>query len=110
MTPGPSRAGSVVVELGEGIGVAIVYTAADLDGAEIEIRRSSRSWTGQHSQVRPRHLGAEVRYAAVFDCLEAGRYQIRLRRRAGDLAPDGFGVSGGRVTSLQVAQAGLVAG
>ena len=36
---GPSGPGTVVLELGADIGALILYTPADLDGAEIEISR-----------------------------------------------------------------------
>ena len=36
---GPSGPGTVIMELGAGVGALILYTPADLDGEEIEISR-----------------------------------------------------------------------
>ena len=72
--PGPSGPGTVVMELGAGVGALILYTPAGLDGEEIEISRDGVPRT--HSQVRPRHLPGQTRYAAVYPGLPAGRYTI----------------------------------
>ena len=54
---GPSGPGTVVLELGAGIGALILYTPADLDGAEIEISRDDDPGARRtHSQVRQRHM------------------------------------------------------
>ncbi len=76
---GPSGPGTVVLELGPGIGALILYTPAEMDGEEIEISRDGEPRT--HSRVRPRHMPGETRYAAVYPSLPAGRY-TRLARRA----------------------------
>ncbi len=73
-TPGPSGPGTVVMELGAGVGALILYTPASLDGEEIEISRDGAPRT--HSRVRPRHLPGQTRYAAVYPGLPAGRYTI----------------------------------
>ncbi len=71
---GPSGPGTVVLELGPGIGALILYTPADLNGEEIEISRGGEPRT--HSRVRPRHMPGQTRYAAVYPSLPAGRYTI----------------------------------
>jgi len=74
---GPSGPGTVIMELGAGIGALILYTPADLDGAEIEISRDDDPGARRtHSQVRQRHMAAVTRYAAVYPGLEAGPYTI----------------------------------
>ena len=87
---GPSGPGTVIMELGAGVGALILYTPADLDGEEIEIsggdepadpgsrRTHSRRTHSRrtHSRVRPRHMPGETRYAAVYPGLPAGRYTI----------------------------------
>ena len=72
--PGPSGPGTVVMELGAGVGALILYTPAGLDGEEIEISRDGVPRT--HSRVRPRHLPGQTRYAAVYPGLPAGRYTV----------------------------------
>ncbi|SRR5712691_8566792 len=92
---GPSGPGTVIMELGAGVGALILYTPADLDGEEIEIsggdepadpgsrrthsrRTHSRRTHSRrtHSRVRPRHMPGETRYAAVYPSLPAGRYTV----------------------------------
>jgi hypothetical protein len=93
---GPSGPGTVVMEVGAGIGALILYTPADLDGAEIEI--SLKTGTRTHSRVRPRQVPAGTRYAAVYPGLPAGCYTIWRdeRHRAGTVT-----VTGGQVTSCR---------
>jgi hypothetical protein len=73
---GPSGPGTVIMELGAGIGALILYTPADMDGEEIEISCDGPGSRRTHSQVRPRHLPGETRYAAVYPGLPAGRYTL----------------------------------
>ena len=75
---GPSSAGSVVLDLGAGIGALILDAPADLDGREIEISpaRDDASARRTHSQVRERRTGAGTHYAAVYPGLAVGDYTI----------------------------------
>ena len=98
---GPSGPGSVVLELGAGIGALVLYTPAELDGAEIEISRDDEPGARRtHSQVRQRHMAPATTYAAVYPGLPAGRYTIwreraqpgghrQHHRRRGQLAATG---------------------
>ena len=70
-----SGPGTVVMELGPDVGALVLYTPADLDGAEIEISREPGP-RRTHAQVRPRHVPAGTRYAAVYPGLPAGSYTI----------------------------------
>lgn len=75
--PGPSRAGSVVLDVGPGVGALVLHTPAALDGQEIEISpRDLPAARRTHSQVRERHTAGEVQYAAVYPGLRAGDYTI----------------------------------
>jgi hypothetical protein len=73
---GPSGPGTVVLELGPGVGALVLFTPAELDGREIEISRDDRDGRRTHSQVRPRHMATGTRYAAVYPDLAAGAYTI----------------------------------
>jgi hypothetical protein len=98
-TLAPSAAGSVVLDIGGDVGAAIVHAPASLTGAELEIRRAGDPWEGRHVAVRARELPLGVINAALFDHLEQGRYQVRVRSgEAGPLLP--FDVEGGRVTEV----------
>ena len=76
--PGPSE-GAVIVDIGEGVGAAAIYTDSDLEGAELEIRPVSDEWRGVHTAVRERRFAGAVRYAAVFGCLAEGNWELRVR-------------------------------
>jgi hypothetical protein len=74
---GPSGPGTVVLELGAGVGALILYTPAELDGAEIEISQDDEPQAHRtHSQVRQRHMTSTTTYAAVYPSLPAGAYTI----------------------------------
>ena len=102
---GPSGPGTVVMELGAGIGALVLYTPAELDGAEIEISRDDEPGARRtHSQVRARHMGSVTRYAAVYPGLAAGRYTVwrdsrdsrDSRTRAATVT-----ITGGKVTNCR---------
>jgi hypothetical protein len=69
----------VIVDIGEGVGAAVIYTDSDLEGAELEIRPVSDEWRGVHTAVRERRFAGAVRYAAVFGCLAEGNWELRVR-------------------------------
>ena len=74
---GPSGPGTVVLELGAGVGALVLYTPAELDDREIEISRDDDPAARRtHSQVRPRHMANGTRYAAVYPDLAAGPYTV----------------------------------
>lgn len=74
---GPSGPGTVVLELGPGIGALILYTPTEMDGEEIEISLDDEPGARRtHSQVRARHMPGRTTYAAVYPSLPAGRYTI----------------------------------
>jgi len=74
---GPTGPGTVVLDLGADVGALILYTPAELDGAEIEISRDDEPGAHRtHSQVRQRPLANATTYAAVYPGLTAGQYTI----------------------------------
>jgi hypothetical protein len=96
---GPSGPGTVVLELGADVGALVLLTPAEMDGREIEISRDdlpARAVRRTHSQVRPRHMPAGTKYAAVYPDLPAGSYTIWAdeQRQAGHVV-----IAGGRVTN-----------
>jgi hypothetical protein len=68
-----------MLDIGEGRGALVIYTAPHLVGQEIEIRLHDGEWSGVHTAVRTRYVGDRVLYAGVFGSLDAGRYALRLR-------------------------------
>jgi hypothetical protein len=94
---GPSGPGTVVLELGANVGALALFTPAELDGREIEISRDDDPGARRtHSAVRPRHMAALTRYAAVYPDLAAGTYTIWAdsSRPAGRVV-----IAGGRITN-----------
>jgi hypothetical protein len=93
---GPTRAGTVLLDLGAGTGALVLYTPADLLGAEIEISPGSTDAPRTHAAVRARPGPRGTRYAAVYEGLAAGGYTIW--RDDGTPAAQ-VTVTGGQVTS-----------
>jgi len=100
---GPSAAGSVVLDLGPGVGALVLYAPAELEGAEIEISRGGPDPPAvaarTHALVRKREAGGTACYAAVYQALAAGPYVVWRDRGtpAGTVL-----VTGGEVTSLRL--------
>ena len=94
---GPSGPGTVILELGPGVGALILHTPAEMDGREIEISPEEAVTSRRtHSMVRPRHMTTGTRYAAVYPDLAAGPYTIW----ADEQHPAGqVEIIGGRVTN-----------
>ena len=94
---GPSGPGTVVLELGAGVGALVLHTPAEMDGREIEISPEAPGTSRRtHSMVRPRHMATGTRYAAVYPDLAAGAYTIW----ADEQSPAGrVVITGGRVTN-----------
>jgi hypothetical protein len=76
--PGPSSSGSVILDLGPGVGALVLHAAPEMGGREIEVSPLGGGTPAHrtHSRVRPRKTGGETRYAAVYPQLAAGDYTI----------------------------------
>jgi len=73
----PSASGSVVLNLGPGIGALVLHTPRELDGTEIEISPADAGPAHRtHSQVRQRLTQGGEQYAAVYPDLAAGDYTV----------------------------------
>lgn len=103
--PEPTGPGRVVLDIGGDVGAAVVRTPPALAGAEMEIRRPGETWTGRHVSVRERPLPDGAVWAAVFEGLQAGRWEVRVRDRA-DGPSAVFTVDGGRVSNLYFPSSG----
>lgn len=73
---GPSYAGTVVLELGDGIGALIVHTGPDALGREIEIVPRTGGGVRTHAEVRERRLASGNLYCAVYSGVPAGDYTL----------------------------------
>ncbi len=96
---GPSRDGTVMLDIGGNIGALVLHTSAEMLGVEIEI-----SPTGDdnhhrtHVAVRERRGDGGTRYAAIYPSLHAGSYT--LWRPGGQPALQ-VTITGGAVTEAQ---------
>jgi len=98
--PGPSPVASVVLDIGEGVGAAVVRTPASLAGAEIEIRPAGEPWCGVHTAVRERQVPPGSQFAAVFGSLPEGRYELRVRGSEDERPVMGLDVAGASVADV----------
>ena len=94
---GTSEPGSVILELGEGIGALVLDAPPDLAGQEIEISPAGGG-PRTHSVVRKRHTGTRTVYAAVYPVLAAGDYVVWLQdgSQAGQVS-----ISGGQASRFR---------
>jgi hypothetical protein len=92
---GLTGSGTVVLELGPGIGALVLVTSPALDGAEIDISMGGSDPYRTHSIVRRRHVAGGTQYAAVYPSLPAGSYTIW--RAPGDPLTTAI-ITGGTVT------------
>jgi hypothetical protein len=97
--PEAPGAGAVVLDIGGEIGAAVLYTAPDLAGEEIEVRPAGADWDGTHVAVRERRLPNGSRWAALFGSLPQGTYEARLKGMATSPTVN-FHVTGGRVVNI----------
>jgi hypothetical protein len=72
---GTSDPGSVILEVGEGIGALVLHTPPDMDGLEIDISPAAGG-ARTHSMVRERRTAVRTMYAAVYPVLAAGDYTV----------------------------------
>ena len=68
--------GPTVLDIGDDMGALVLYTAAELVGAEIEISPDGEPDRRRHVAVHPRHYPGETAYAAVYYGLAAGAYNL----------------------------------
>ena len=77
--PGPSDPGTVVLDIGAGMGAAVILTPPEMNELEIEYRAAGDPWREKHMAVRERRGAAEPQYAAIFGPLPRGDYEFRVR-------------------------------
>ena len=72
----PSGQGTVMLNIGAGIGALVIHTPAALHGHEIEISPVADPATRTHAAVRARYVSGGVVWSEVIDNLPEGRYVI----------------------------------
>jgi hypothetical protein len=68
--------GPTVLDIGDDLGALVLYTAAELVGAEIEISPDGDPDRRRHVAVHPRQIPDGTAYAAVYYGLAAGTYDL----------------------------------
>jgi hypothetical protein len=94
-TLAPSGQGTVVLNIGAGIGALVVHTPARLHGHEIEVSPVADLAARTHAAVRARYVHGGVSWSVVLDGLPAGRYVVW---RDPSTPLDEVDVAGGAVT------------
>jgi hypothetical protein len=94
-TYAPSGTGTVVLNIGAGVGALIIHTPGSLHGHEIEVSPVADQAARTHAAVRARYVRGGVTWSVVLDALPEGRYVV-WRDPATPLAE--VDVAGGAVT------------
>jgi len=97
----PVAPGPVVLDIGEGVGAAVITADHSLQGREIEIRAAGTQWDGRHVAFHERQTAAGSVTAAVFPHLEEGDWEVRLRFVEGATTVP-FHAVGGQVTTVRL--------
>lgn len=75
-TLAPSGQGTVMLNIGAGIGAVVIYTPGSLHGHEIEVSPVDDPQRRTHAAVRARYVRTGVCWSVVIDSLPAGRYLV----------------------------------
>ena len=75
-TMAPSGQGTVVLNIGAGVGALLIHTPGSLHGHEIEVSPVQDLAIRTHAAVRPRYVRGGVRWSVVIDNLPQGRYVV----------------------------------
>jgi hypothetical protein len=94
---GTSGPGSVILELGDGVGALILEAPPGLHGQEIEISPDDGG-PRTHSLVRERRTATKTLYAAVYPALAEGDYVVW---RADGIPAGRVSIRGGRATRFR---------
>jgi hypothetical protein len=94
---GMSGPGTVILELGEGVGALILEAPPGLHGHEIEISPAAGG-PRTHSLVRERRTASQTLYAAVYPALAEGDYVVWDE---GGIPAGRVSIRGGRATRFR---------
>jgi hypothetical protein len=75
-TLAPSGQGTVVLNIGAGIGALVIHTPGTLHGHEIEVSPAADLAARTHAAVRARYVRGGIAWSVVLDGLPAGRYVV----------------------------------
>ena len=72
----PSGQGTVVLNIGRGIGALVIHTPGSLHGHEIEVSPVADGSLRTHAAVRARYVRDGLLFSVVIDNLAEGRYVV----------------------------------
>jgi hypothetical protein len=75
-TYAPSGTGTVVLNIGAGIGALVIHAPGSLHGHEIEVSPVGDHAARTHAAVRARYVRGGVTWSVVLDSLPEGRYVV----------------------------------
>jgi hypothetical protein len=75
-TLAPSGQGTVVLNIGVGVGALVIHTPGSLHGHEIEVSEVADPAVRTHAAVRAPYVRGGVCWSVVIDSLAEGRYVI----------------------------------
>jgi hypothetical protein len=87
----------VALDIGDGVGALVVNAPPELLGREVEVAPSRPGARRVHAVVHERLAGSSTIYAAVFDSLAEGDYDLWEGPRA---SAERVAVVGGRVSEV----------
>jgi hypothetical protein len=97
-TLAPSGQGTVVLNIGAGVGALVVHTPGRLHGHEIEVSPVGEADRRTHAAVRARYVRSGVLFSMVIDSLPHGRYTVWRDPVTALIEVD---VAGGSVTEVE---------
>ena len=95
----PSGQGTVLLDIGDGVGALVVHTPGALNGMEIEIARRGENHQFVHTEVRERILPGGSVYAGVFPAIDHGDYTLLA---VGGHPPVDVTIRSGQVTEVVI--------
>ena len=72
----PSGQGTVMLNIGDGVGALIINTPGRMHGREIEVSPVGDAATRTQAAVRARYVRGGVCFSVVLDSLPEGRYTV----------------------------------
>lgn len=75
-TMAPSGQGTVLLDIGAGIGALVIHTPGSLHGHEIEVSPVGDAAARTHAAVRARYVRGGVLWSVVIGSLAQGRYVV----------------------------------
>lgn len=72
----PPAPGSVVLDIGDGVGALVVYVDACVGGEELEVCPPGDLSRRQHTGIHPVDVNGTRRRVAVFPALAVGQYDV----------------------------------